>query len=294
MPFPSGPRSDGPLARERSHAHARSGEDEDPSHPIVSVVVARGDAVDRARGVRAAIPEFQNRPALAPELLRHALGVTLPEYGVACVEAADLSDVNPTDGRVDLVVLLVEGKPVLTIVWRCSFSLSRASGSRGWRTSRVCERGSSVRRACWSSRRARRWPTGRGPRSRSALGRVWCRSWGGPQAVPVARDLDAARCDPELPVLSALAHGKEEADPEVALAALRAARGLDEDCLIRASLNGAAHATMEELMASRNYVDARRWTSSWRFGNDDLTPPLRLVDKRPFFESGSERLDVHR
>src|SRR5262245_3124163 len=59
---------------------------------------------------------FRNRPELAPELLRDALGVELPAYAEARVESADLTELQPTEYRADLVVLLVDGKPVLGII----------------------------------------------------------------------------------------------------------------------------------------------------------------------------------
>jgi len=58
---------------------------------------------------------FRNRPELAPELLREALGVELPAYTEVRVESADLTEVVPAEYRADLVVLLVDGKPVLAI-----------------------------------------------------------------------------------------------------------------------------------------------------------------------------------
>jgi hypothetical protein len=59
---------------------------------------------------------FRNRPALAPELLRDALHVPVPTYSEAHLESSDLTDLSPAEYRADLVVLLVEGKPVLGIV----------------------------------------------------------------------------------------------------------------------------------------------------------------------------------
>ena len=59
---------------------------------------------------------FRNRPELAPELLRDVLHVEVPAYSEARVESAELTDVNPAEYRADLVVLLVDGKPVLGIV----------------------------------------------------------------------------------------------------------------------------------------------------------------------------------
>ena len=59
---------------------------------------------------------FRNRPELAPELLSGALGVELPVYTDVRIDSADLTDVLPVEYRADLVVLLVDGKPVLGIV----------------------------------------------------------------------------------------------------------------------------------------------------------------------------------
>jgi hypothetical protein len=59
---------------------------------------------------------FRNRPTLAAELLRDALHVELPEYTEARVDSADLTDIQPAEYRADLVVLLLNGVPVLGIV----------------------------------------------------------------------------------------------------------------------------------------------------------------------------------
>jgi hypothetical protein len=65
---------------------------------------------------------FRNRPELAPELLRDALHVALPAYSEVRLESAELTDVNPAEYRADLVVLLVDGKPVLGIVLEVQLS----------------------------------------------------------------------------------------------------------------------------------------------------------------------------
>src|ERR1019366_8630796 len=59
---------------------------------------------------------FRNRPELAPELLRDALHVQLPAYSEVRLESSDLTDITPAEYRADLVVLLVDGTPVLGIV----------------------------------------------------------------------------------------------------------------------------------------------------------------------------------
>ena len=59
---------------------------------------------------------FRNRPELAPELLRDALHIALPAYSEVRLESTELTDLSPAEYRADLVVLLVDGKPVLGIV----------------------------------------------------------------------------------------------------------------------------------------------------------------------------------
>jgi hypothetical protein len=59
---------------------------------------------------------FRNRPALAPELLRDALHVELPDYTEVRIDSADLTDIQPAEYRADLVILLLHGSPVLGIV----------------------------------------------------------------------------------------------------------------------------------------------------------------------------------
>ena len=80
----------------------------------------------------------------------------------------------------------------------------------------------------------------------------------GPRAVPVIRDVEVAKRDLELVVLSAMAHGKEEVGLQIATAVLKACRGLHDERsllyldLIGGSLNHIARAAFEDLMAS-NY-----------------------------------------
>ena len=59
---------------------------------------------------------FRNRPALAPELLREALHMELPQYTTARVDSAELTDVQPAEYRADLVILLLKDTPRLGIV----------------------------------------------------------------------------------------------------------------------------------------------------------------------------------
>lgn len=56
---------------------------------------------------------FRNRPSLAPALLRDTLHVDLPAYSEARLDSAELTDIQPAEYRADLVVLLLQDKPVL-------------------------------------------------------------------------------------------------------------------------------------------------------------------------------------
>jgi hypothetical protein len=65
---------------------------------------------------------FKNRPDLAPELLRRVFGIELPPFAEVRVASAELSEVVPREHRADLIVLLLDGKPVLAIVLEVQLS----------------------------------------------------------------------------------------------------------------------------------------------------------------------------
>ena len=204
---------------------------------------------------------FRNRPELAPELLRDALGVALPAYTEVRIESADLTQVAPTEYHADLVVLLVEGKPVLGIVLEVQLA-PHARKRFTWPLYAVGLRARLECDACvlvvTPSAEVARWaskPIALGPGGTLQPLVI------GPDAVPVVADVERARHDPELAVLSALAHGDDE--PQIAVqvgfAALVASLGLDDERAllysdwIRVALGQAARAALEELMETRGY-----------------------------------------
>ncbi len=65
---------------------------------------------------------FRNRPSLAAELLRDAFHLQIPGDAAARVESADFTDIQPTEYRADLVVLLSDDAPVLGIVIDVQFA----------------------------------------------------------------------------------------------------------------------------------------------------------------------------
>ncbi|HMA91262.1 MAG TPA: hypothetical protein VKP30_01190, partial [Polyangiaceae bacterium] len=145
---------------------------------------------------------FQNQPELAPALLREALGVEIPEYSSIRVESADLTDIVPAEYRADLVVLLVDDKPVLAIV----VEVQLAQDDRKLYTWPVYVVGLRTRFECpavvlvvTSEPAVARWakrPIAIGP---GASLSPWVI---GPDAVPVITDPVQAELSPELAVLS--------------------------------------------------------------------------------------------
>jgi len=199
---------------------------------------------------------FRNRPALAPELLRDALHVELPPYSEARIESAELVDINPAEYRADLVILLLDGVPVLGIVVEAQLGRDEdkryswpmyVAGLRARFRCPVCllvvTTDDGIAR--WSSQPIE---LGGGNRfSPLVLGRS-----GVPEVVDEAR----AQADPELAVLSAMAHGTDtdtDKAVRVAAAAIAASIGLDVERstvyfdLISSSLSEAARKALQSM-----------------------------------------------
>ena len=203
---------------------------------------------------------FRNRPALAPELLREVLHAQVPAFENVRVADANLTEVIPSERRADLVLLLETDAPRAALVVEVQLSVDP---DKAWSwpvylanlrarlrcgvTLLVISTDHAV--AQWAAR-----PIGMGHPGLELTPLVV-----GPKLVPVVLDEGAAERDPELAVLSALAHGDEPEAAEVVMAALMATRRLDDDRaalyvdLVLANIGAAARAFVEELMASRTY-----------------------------------------
>jgi hypothetical protein len=214
---------------------------------------------------------FRNRPTLAPELLQDVLGLGLPVWSEARVESAEFTQVVPTEYRADLVVLLVDGEPVFAIV--VEVQLSRDEDKR--KTWPLYLTSLRSRVGC---------PTALLIIAPDAAVARWCSQpielghpgfvlqplVAGPDAIPVVMDEQAARQDPELAVLSAMAHGhKEEVGVAIVQAVMSAARGLDDERssfyvdLAVSSLSEAARRALEELMKSGKYEYQTEFVRQW-------------------------------
>jgi hypothetical protein len=175
---------------------------------------------------------FRNRPALAPELLRDALHVELPLYSEARLDSADLTDIQPAEYRADLVVLLLNGAPVLGIVVEVQLSPverkrfvwpAYVANLRARLKCPVCLLVVAANEAVarWAAK-----PIDLGAANRFVPLVL------GPSGVPEITDEAQAQADPELAVLSAMAHGKDAdtaKSAQIAMAAQIASLGLDGD-----------------------------------------------------------------
>jgi hypothetical protein len=191
--------------------------------------------------------------------LRDALHVPLPLYSNVRLESADLTDVSSAEYRADLVVLLVDATPVLGIV--VEVQLQRDDRKRF--TWPVYVAGLRARLECPAcvlvvtpSDAVADWcrtPIDLGPGA--ALSPLVI----GPASVPVVDDAAVAQRDPELAVLSVLAHGHEPHAEAIGLVAILAARHLSDERqvlysdLVYAALSQAARTALEGLMASGTY-----------------------------------------
>jgi hypothetical protein len=216
---------------------------------------------------------FRHRPALAPDMLRDALRVDLPTYSDVRLDAADLTNIQPAEYRADLVVLLLEGKPVYGIV--VEVQLSRDERKRFVWPAYVANLRAKLRCpvcllvvaasdgvACWAAQTVE-----------MGAGSYFTPLVLGPSGVPKVTDELRARADPELAVLSTMAHGRD-ADTRTAVriaqAALAGSAHLDEDRsklyfdLIMSSINAAARLVLQAMdMKTYQYQSefARRYHS---------------------------------
>lgn len=204
---------------------------------------------------------FRNRPALAPELLRDALHVKLPPHTDVRIESTDLTQAQPTEYRADLVLLLVDGTPVLGIIVEVQLAPDPRK-DYVWpvyvATLRARLECPVVLMAVTPDETTARWAArgvdlGDGNMFRALVL--------GPSSVPIVTDEDLARADPELAVLSAMAHGRDtdtKRSARIAAAAQLAARDLDEERstlyydLVQMALSEAARRALKD-MAIANY-----------------------------------------
>ncbi len=201
---------------------------------------------------------FRDRPELAAQLLAGPLGVDVPEYHEVRLSTTDLTEVVPTEYRADLVILLNrDDATVLALVvevqlrtdlrkrqvWPAYVAVLHARLCCPVVLLVVCPT-STV--SAWCGR----------PIVVGNPGLVLTPVVLGPDTVPVVTDPATARANPELAILSAMAHGPGPDRAEV-LAVLPAALGVVDPAharlyadIVIAALPAAARNHLEALVKS--------------------------------------------
>ncbi len=199
---------------------------------------------------------FRNRPSLAAELLREAFHLQVPGHADARVESADFTDIQPTEYRADLVVLLSEDAPVLGIVIDVQFA-------RDERKPFVWPVYATTLRARFEcpvrllvvamTEAVARWAAAPIHLDDS---NVYTPLVLDRTRVPEILDESQALADPELAVLSAIAYGKDadtQKSVQIALNAQKASRRLPTDRrqlyidLVRIALSEAARELLKKM-----------------------------------------------
>jgi hypothetical protein len=212
----------------------------------------------------------RQRPAFAAEVLAGPLKVKLPEFGETRLDSIDFNDVAPTEYRADAVVTFTQGKdavfavvieaqlsrvPEKRLVWPVYLTTLRARLNCTTALLVLC---SDAKVANWCAQ----------PIEVAYPGCVVTPLVLGPDRVPVITDVAMASSNPELTVLSALAHGGDPDRKEIFQALLAALRKLDRDHerlyydLVFAGLPQAAQDDLKEQLMTM--------TASYEFRSDFL------------------------
>lgn len=204
---------------------------------------------------------FRNRPELAAELLVAVLGLELPVYDAIRIQDANLSQVEPTEYRTDHVVLLEKDEPVMGIIVEVQQGIDPVKRFT-WPAYQATLR-SRFRCPCCllvvtTEPKVAKWA--QEPIELGQPGSPFSPVVLGPASIPRITDPAQAEAVPELAVLSVRAHGRGEGGMEVAVAALRAASGLEEERavlysdLVLLAVSDAVRIALEEDMRMRGYV----------------------------------------
>jgi hypothetical protein len=175
---------------------------------------------------------FRNQPALAASLVREVLGFEVPAFAEARVVSSDLTTIQPAEYRADMVIELFDDGPVFAIILEVQLS----EDTRKHFTWPAYVANLYARLKCpvcllvfAVNERVARWAA----TPIEIGGKNWFRPHVlGPSAIPEVTDEVHARANPELAVLSAMAHGKDpdiHKSVQIAIAAQSACESLDDD-----------------------------------------------------------------
>ena len=243
---------------------------------------------------------LRSRPEVALALLRDAHGIALPAASLVQLDAADLTDLDPAERRADVVLLFVEasGKTVYALIVEVQLAWDRDKPYR-WpayasvlRDRRRCDVDVVV--LCVDQALAERLAApirlGRGPSVFQPLVL-------GPGVMPIVTDIDRARREPELAVLSALSHHATAQGADIGFAAVLAAAGLDETRrglyydLVWGALGEATRKAIEERMATTGYQYQSDFAKTY-FAQGEATGEAKGEAKALLLVLASRGIDV--
>lgn len=206
---------------------------------------------------------FRDRPVLAAELLGDSLGFKVPPFQDARISSGELNDVTPTEYRADLVVAFTNGEtPALAVIIEAQLRSDRHK-RRSWPAYVATLH---ARLGCpvvllvvsprpWVARWcARPIPVGEPDFVLTPLVL-------GPRQIPTVTDPAVAARNPELAVLSTMAHADRSADRESIFKVFwTALNALDPDHadlyadVVLARLSAATRKYLEVLMTTAPYT----------------------------------------
>ncbi|WP_280265641.1 hypothetical protein [Nocardia wallacei] len=201
---------------------------------------------------------FRQRPRLAADLLQLVPDVALPDFTDARLECGDFPDIDPTEYRADAVVVLTQGQtPMLAIIVEAQL---RPDSDKTWSwpvyltTLRARLHSSVVLLILCPNDRTAAWCRTPIP---LAPGCVLTPVVIGPADVPVLTDPEVVSANPEMMVLSAIAH-RNHRDRDAILAAFAGTmvdvpNGEMYIDLVMAVLPQAARDVLENLMSTGTY-----------------------------------------
>jgi hypothetical protein len=204
---------------------------------------------------------FRERPELVPELLRDVVGLVLPPHGRVRVEESNFAQIVPAEYRADLVLTLTnDSAPVMGII--VEVQLARDARKRfTWPLYTAVLHAKLGCATCLvvvaANDEVARWAAE--PVTSLQPGPAFTPVVLGPDRIPVVTSAAEAARQPELAVLSALAHGREPHALQIGRAALAAASRLDDERrtlytdLVLYALAGEAREALEIEMNLSNY-----------------------------------------
>lgn len=195
----------------------------------------------------------RDRPAFAAEMLGELLGVEVPRFTHARVTDVTLNELAPIEYRADTVVLFTRKKPVFGAIIEAQLEPDRDKRLT-WpvyaTVARACHRCPFVVIVVSPDPATARWAAR--PIELGGGNRYWPLVVG-PDGIPSVTDRRRARREPQLAMLSVMAHGRGEVATAAAIgsAALRAITPFPKEqrllysLLIEASLSEAARKAIE-------------------------------------------------